>query len=79
MAQVHMPWIAKNADDQVGKIIQALKANGDWSSTLVIVLADHGATSAKSAHYVDAAGGGNRAGPRPEQHLRQYHLRPAGR
>jgi arylsulfatase A-like enzyme len=59
MAQVHMPWIAKNADDQVGKLIQALKANGDWNSTLFVVLADHGATWAKNAHYVDAAGGGN--------------------
>ena len=38
---------------------QALKAEGDWSSTLFIVLADHGSTWAKSAHYVDAAGGGN--------------------
>jgi hypothetical protein len=59
MAQVHMPWIAKNADDQVGKVMKALKAEGDWNSTLFIVLADHGATWAKNAHYVDAAGGGN--------------------
>ena len=59
MAQVHMPWIAKNADDQVGKVMNALKAEGDWSSTLFIVLADHGATWAEKAHYVDAAGGGN--------------------
>jgi hypothetical protein len=59
MAQVHMPWIAKNADDQVGKVMQALKAEGDWSSTLFIVLADHGSTWAKNAHYADKAGGGN--------------------
>jgi arylsulfatase A-like enzyme len=57
MAQVHMPWIAKNADDQVGRLIDALKEEGDWNSTLVVVLADHGSTWAKNAHYVDAAGG----------------------
>jgi hypothetical protein len=59
MAQVHMPWIAKNADEQVGEVIEALKDEGDWSSTLFIVLADHGSTWARNAHYVDAAGGGN--------------------
>ena len=59
MAQVHMPWIAKNADVQLGKVIRALKAEGDWNSTLFVVLADHGATDAKNAHFVDAAGGGN--------------------
>jgi len=59
MAQVHMPWIAKNADEQVGKLIQALRDEGDWTSTLFVVLADHGATYAKNAHFVDAKGGGN--------------------
>jgi arylsulfatase A-like enzyme len=59
MKQVHMPWIAKNADDQVGRVIDALKAEGDWASTLFVVLADHGATYAENAHYVNAAGGGN--------------------
>lgn len=57
MAQVHMPWIAKNADQQVGKLIAALKAEGDWNSTLFVVLADHGSTDAKNAHFVDKAGG----------------------
>jgi predicted AlkP superfamily pyrophosphatase or phosphodiesterase len=59
MAQVHMPWIAKNADEQVGELIKALKDKGDWNSTLFVVLADHGSTYAKNAHYVDAKGGGN--------------------
>jgi hypothetical protein len=59
MAQVHMPWIAKNADEQVGKLIAALRAEGDWNSTLFVVLADHGSTYAKNAHYVDAKNGGN--------------------
>jgi predicted AlkP superfamily pyrophosphatase or phosphodiesterase len=59
MAQVHMPWIAKNADEQVGKLIEALKEEGDWSSTLFVVLADHGSTYAKNAHFADTKGGGN--------------------
>jgi arylsulfatase A-like enzyme len=59
MKQVHMPWIARNADDQVGRVIQALKKSGDWAGTLFVVLADHGATWAENAHYVDTAGGGN--------------------
>jgi hypothetical protein len=59
MAQVHMPWIAKNADDQVGSVMQALQDNGDWDSTLFVVLADHGATYAENAHYSDVAGGAN--------------------
>jgi hypothetical protein len=59
MAQVHMPWIAKNADDQVGRVIQALKINGDWDSTLFVVLADHASTWAENAHYVDKSGGAN--------------------
>jgi hypothetical protein len=59
MNEVHMPWIAKNADDQLGRVMQAVKDAGDWNSTLFVVLADHGSTYAKNAHYVDAAGGGN--------------------
>lgn len=60
MAQIHMPWIAKNADDQLGRVIEELKKDPtQWKQTLVVVLADHGSTYAKNAHYVDAAGGGN--------------------
>ena len=59
MAQVHMPWIAKNADDQVGRVMQALKDNDVWDKTLFVVLADHGATYAENAHYVDKSGGAN--------------------
>jgi predicted AlkP superfamily pyrophosphatase or phosphodiesterase len=59
LEQIHMPWIAKNADEQVGKLIDALKAKGEWDSTLIIILADHASTYAKNKHYVDAAGGGN--------------------
>jgi hypothetical protein len=59
MAQVHMPWIAKNADEQVGRVMQALVDCGDWDSTLFVVLADHASTWAENAHYVDKSGGAN--------------------
>ncbi len=59
MEMVHMAFIAKNADDQVGRLIKALKANGDWPHTLFVVLADHASTWAENAHYRDEAGGGN--------------------
>jgi len=42
--ELHMPWIAKNADDQLGKLIAKLKANGQFDDTLIIVTADHGST-----------------------------------
>jgi hypothetical protein len=61
MNQIHMPWIAKNADDQLGRVIQAIKDKGEWEDTLVVVLADHGATYGANAHYVDAAGGGDQS------------------
>jgi arylsulfatase A-like enzyme len=61
---VHMQFIAKNADEQVGRLIKALKATGDWNSTLFVVLADHGAEWAENEYYFNgdeggASGGGN--------------------
>ena len=40
--QVHMPWAAKTADDQLGRVIDALKAKGEFDDTLIVVTADHG-------------------------------------
>ncbi|MEI6451544.1 MAG: sulfatase-like hydrolase/transferase, partial [Actinomycetes bacterium] len=57
--QVHMTFIAKNADDQLGRVIQALRDLGQLDETLIVVLGDHGSTYAETAPYVDAAGGGN--------------------
>jgi len=59
LEMIHMPWIAKNADDQLGRLIVKLKELNQWNDTLVVVLSDHGATWAENADYVDAAGGGN--------------------
>lgn len=48
---VHMAFIAKNADKQVGRLIAALKKSGDWNKTLFVVLADHGVEAATKAWY----------------------------
>ena len=39
-----MPWAAKNADDQLGRLIAKLKALGQFDDTLIVVTADHGST-----------------------------------
>ena len=39
--EVHMPWAAQNADEQLGRLIATLKANKDWGQTLIVVTADH--------------------------------------
>jgi predicted AlkP superfamily pyrophosphatase or phosphodiesterase len=39
----HMPFVAKNADVQVGRIIDALKAKEMLDDTLVVITADHAA------------------------------------
>ena len=41
---IHMPWVAKNADNQLGKLIAKLKEKGQFNDTLIIVTADHGST-----------------------------------
>jgi predicted AlkP superfamily pyrophosphatase or phosphodiesterase len=56
MAQVHMPWIAKNADDQLGRVIKSLKALGQWNETLFVVLADHGVTYGENWYGLEGAG-----------------------
>ena len=33
---VHMPFVAKNADDQLGRLIDTLKANGQFDETLIV-------------------------------------------
>jgi arylsulfatase A-like enzyme len=62
LTEVHMAFMAKNADDQLGKLIAELQAKGEWDQTLVVLLADHGSTSATATanqHFVNAAGGGD--------------------
>ena len=39
----HLPFVAKNADAQVGKIVGALDAKGILDDTLIVITADHAA------------------------------------
>ena len=39
----HLPFIAKNADAQVGRIVDALDAQGLLDETLIVITADHAA------------------------------------
>jgi Type I phosphodiesterase / nucleotide pyrophosphatase len=59
--QVHMTFIAKNADNQLGRVIAKLKELHQWGETLVVVDADHASTYAEKPHYVNAPGGGDKS------------------
>ncbi len=41
---VHMPFAAKNADEQLGKLIAELKKQHQLKDTLIVLTADHGST-----------------------------------
>ena len=54
--QVHVDCMAKNADIQLGKMLDELDDPRDLDDTLVILTADHGATHAANFFGKDAAG-----------------------
>jgi hypothetical protein len=58
---IHMPWVAKNADNQLGRLIAQLKAKGQFDDTLIIVTADHGSTYGAGEGFkgVNALNAGN--------------------
>ena len=43
----HLSFIAKNADEQVGRLVAALKAKGLLDETLIVVTADHAAQTGR--------------------------------
>jgi Type I phosphodiesterase / nucleotide pyrophosphatase len=43
----HLPFIAKTADEQVGRIVDALKARGLLDETLIVITADHAAQTGR--------------------------------
>ena len=49
--EVHMPWAAKNADEQLGRLIDKLKARHQLDDTLIVVTADHGSTYGGKGFY----------------------------
>ena len=52
----HLPFAAKNADAQVGRIIDALEGKGLLDETLVVVTADHAAQTGQHFNGVLAPG-----------------------
>ena len=52
----HLPFIAKNADIQVGRIVDALEDKGQLDETLIVITADHAAQTGKRFHGVLAPG-----------------------
>lgn len=57
--QEHLPATAKLADEQVGRILQALDDAGIRDETLVVLTADHGAQTGKRFHGIDALSRGD--------------------
>ena len=52
----HLPFVAKNADAQVGKIVDALDAKGILDDTLIVITADHAAQTGNPFFGVLAPG-----------------------
>ena len=60
---VHMPFVAKNADAQLGRLIAKLKELGQYDDTLIVLTADHGAQDSVNGFYgTDVYDGGNAGG-----------------
>ena len=58
-----MPFVARNADDQLGRLIDTLKANDQFDETLILVTADHGGQDSVNGYYgTDVYDGGNVGG-----------------
>jgi Sulfatase/Type I phosphodiesterase / nucleotide pyrophosphatase len=55
----HMPFVAKNADKQVGRIVDALDDRGILDETLIVITADHAAQTGNPFFGVLAPGVAN--------------------
>jgi hypothetical protein len=52
----HLPFVAKNADVEVGRIVDALEAEELLADTLIVITADHAAQTGRRFHGVLAPG-----------------------
>ena len=57
--QAHLPFIAREADRQVGRIVQHLRDTGKLDETLIVLTTDHAGQPSKRFHGVDGAGRGD--------------------
>jgi arylsulfatase A-like enzyme len=56
---IHQRFITKNADDQLGRMLDKLRALGQLDDTLVVVTADHGQTVGEHFYGTNAPEAGN--------------------
>jgi hypothetical protein len=66
----HLPFIAKNADEQVGRIVDALNARRLLDDTLTVITADHAAQTGRPFFGVLAPGVENPACTPPSNGIR---------
>ncbi|HLL54604.1 MAG TPA: alkaline phosphatase family protein [Myxococcaceae bacterium] len=52
----HLRFIAKNADAQLGRMVEKMRALGQLDQTLIVITADHGGLPATKFHGVNEAG-----------------------
>jgi hypothetical protein len=57
--QAHLRFVAKTADEQVGRLMRRLKELGQLDETLVVLTTDHGGQPSKRFHGVNEAGRSN--------------------
>jgi hypothetical protein len=57
--QAHLPFIARTADEQVGRIVQRLRELGQLDETLIVLTTDHAGQPSKRFHGVNEAGRGD--------------------
>jgi len=55
----HERFIAKNADNQLGRLVQKLRDLGQLDETLIVITADHAGNPAQKFHGLDGAGRGD--------------------
>jgi arylsulfatase A-like enzyme len=58
-AMAHLPYLARNADAQVGRLIDKLRRLGQLDETLVVLTTDHGQLWSQHFYGVNKAGQGN--------------------
>jgi arylsulfatase A-like enzyme len=56
---IHQRFITKNADDQLGRMLDKLRALGQLDDTIVVVTADHGQTFGEHFYGTSAQNAGN--------------------
>jgi len=55
----HLPFVARNADAQVGRLVEKLRSLGQLDETLVVLTTDHGQLQSKNFYGENGPGRGN--------------------